>query len=135
MKAVKQEHISGCAVACVAATLGVSYKTAIRSFEKSEERAKDRGFYCKEIVQVLRDSGLEYSFQYVKSDKKYDYPVGTIVFLKKSLKYPGGHYIYKTEEGWMDPWINFPRLNARAGFRKRLPGKPTYAIIPEKNRR
>ena len=131
MKAVKQQHFSGCAVACVASITNTSYKTAIKSFEKGNERAKFRGFYCKEIIAALRNHDLEYSFKYVGRKKRHNYQYGTIVILKKNKKYPVGHYLCFTGKGWMDSWINFPRLNARAGFRKRLPGKPIYAIVPK----
>jgi hypothetical protein len=34
----------------------------------------------------------------------------------------------------MDPWINILKdkklINAKSGYRKRLPGSPMYAIIP-----
>ncbi len=134
MKAIKQEHFSGCAVACVASVTKTTYKNAVKNFENGSEWAKFRGFYCSEIINALEKNGLKYSLKYVKRRKHHDYPFGTIVYLQKTAKHPIGHYICNTPSGWMDPWINFPRLNAKAGFRKRLPGKPSYAIVPEKNR-
>jgi len=43
------------------------------------------------------------------------------------------HNYYKSNKGWMDPWINFDSNNinletAKAGFRKRIPGKIIYAV-------
>jgi hypothetical protein len=73
--------------------------------------------------------GFNYSLKYVKRKKSHIYPIGTIVFIGKTEVHPVGHYLLFTEKGWMDPWINFPRLNAKAGFRKKLPGKPVYAIV------
>jgi len=29
----------------------------------------------------------------------------------------------------MDPWINLPAINIEAGFRKTLPGEPTYTVL------
>ena len=62
------------------------------------------------------------------------YQPNAIVYVKKSKKYPAGHYLcrlgyigYK----WMDPWINFPDRDIQAGFRRRLPGKPVYVIFPK----
>lgn len=135
MRAIKQEHFSGCGVACVVFVTNSNYENAIRSFEKGRDRAGFRGFYCKEIIDALKLNNFEYSLKYVGKRKSYKYPKGAIVFLNKSLKYPTGHYLCFTENGWMDPWINFPRLSARAGFRKRLPGKPIYAIVPKEKPR
>lgn len=130
MKAIKQQHFSGCAVACVAAILNSSYNQALESFNDGQERARFRGFFCREIIDALQVNYLTYCLKYVKRRKNYNYPSGTIVYLQKTTKHPIGHYLCKSNEGWMDSWINFPRLNAKAGFRKRLPGKPTYAILP-----
>lgn len=129
MKSIKQEHFSGCAVACVASILNISYKKALNSFDEGKEKAKFRGFFCKEIVRALEKNGLKYRFSYIGRKKEHIYPIGTIVFLKKDSDRPNGHYLCITEKGIMDPWINFPNLNARSGFRKRFPGKPTYAVI------
>lgn len=131
MKAVKQLHLSGCAVACVASVLKTSYRNALKSFDEGNERAKFRGFFCAEIIVALERNGLKYHFKYVKRRKTHIYPSGAIVYLDKSLKHPVGHYVCSTTSGWMDPWINFPKLNAKAGFRKRLSGKPVYAILPK----
>ena len=131
MKAVKQEHFFGCAVACVATILKISYKNTLKSFDDGNERAKFRGFYCREIITALKTYGLNYALKYVGRRKHHKYPLGTIIHIKKSKKYPVGHYLVCTENGWMDSWINFPKLDARASFRKRLPGKPVYAVIPQ----
>lgn len=135
MKAVKQEHFSGCAVACLASITGKTYRKAIASFTNGAEWAKFRGFYCKEIIEAFKLNNLDYRMRYVGRKTTQDYPIGTIVFLKKNSKYPTGHYLCFTENGWMDSWINFPNLDARAGFRKNLPGKPVYAIIPKEKPR
>ncbi len=102
----------------------------ITYFDKGNENAKFRGFLCSEIVKALGKAGYKFHFKYTGRMKKYNFPNNTIVHIKKSKKYPVGHYLCLTQKGWMDSWINFPRLNARAGFRKRLPGKPIYAIVP-----
>src|SRR3989344_1874136 len=115
MKAVRQEHFSGCAVACVAFILKTSYRDAIKSFLEGLERAKFRGFFCSEIILALEKNGFKYRLKYAGRNSNQAYPIGTIVFIKKNSKRPVGHYLYKAEKGWMDPWINFPRLSARAG--------------------
>ncbi|MEK7551155.1 MAG: hypothetical protein AAB532_00990 [Patescibacteria group bacterium] len=130
MKAIKQEHFSGCAISCVAFIIQANYQNTLRYFDKGNENAKFRGFLCSEIVKALGKAGYKFHFKYTGRMKKYNFPNNTIVHIKKSKKYPVGHYLCLTQKGWMDSWINFPRLNARAGFRKRLPGKPIYAIVP-----
>ena len=69
--------------------------------------------------------------------RKKIYSPGVIVFIARSKQYPNGHFLSRVEKGWMDPWINFSKVNlmsmseAKAGIRKRLPGRPIYAILPE----
>ena len=59
------------------------------------------------------------------------YQPNAIVYVKKSKKYPAGHYLCRLGHKWMDPWINFPDRDIQAGFRRRLPGKPVYVIFPK----
>ena len=66
MRAVKQEHFSGCAIACVAFILKTSYKNAIRNFEDGNEKAKFKGFLCSEIIESLEINEIKYSLKYIK---------------------------------------------------------------------
>ncbi len=131
MKPIRQEHQMGCAVACIAFILKISYPEALRLFRNGKVRAKTKAnFYCKELVYILNNQGLFYKHKYIKKRLKNKiYQTGTIVFLKKSPKYPFGHYLVRSNGRWMDPWINFPNPNIKAGFGKRLPEKPIYAIL------
>ncbi len=52
----------------------------------------------------------------------------SVACVERCKKYPFGHYLLKTEKGWMNPWINRPYEPRSAGVNKRLPGKPVYAI-------
>ena len=134
MTPVTQEHSSGCAVACVAAILGISYKRALRLFEKPGY-AGTRGYYCREIVKALGKNGKDYSYSYLKSGKKKLTSIPfSIVYVHKSRKYPLGHFLARAEDGsWMDPWINYPLVKpAKSGFRKKLPGKAGWVIYPVK---
>ena len=127
MELVKQENELGCGVACVAAVLGRSYKNTLRLFPRN--RAECRGFICKEIVQALNRTGLKCEYKYIKpSLKDKIYKEGTIIFVQRSKKYPEGHYLVRASKKWMDPWINFPGKDRKAGFRKKLPGKAIYII-------
>jgi len=59
---------------------------------------------------------------------------GAIVLLRRSKVYPVGHYLIRHNDQWMDPWMNLPQDNditrAISGYRKELPGKPMYILIP-----
>ena len=76
---------------------------------------------------------LAYEYRYIKPKiRKLIYRPGTIIFIARSKKYPAGHYLAMgSGKGWMDPWINFPSelKSSRAGFRKKLPGRPIYAVL------
>jgi hypothetical protein len=128
---VTQEHGTGCAVACVAFILNLSYKKTLKHFEQPDH-AWGRGFYCKEIVESLKKAGRLYSYSLIDSTIKSKLNVpGTIAYIGKTRQYPLGHYLVKTDHGdWMNPWINSPAIApAKAGFQKRLPGKIQYIVF------
>jgi hypothetical protein len=132
MKPVKQEDGLGCAVACVAFLLEVPYSTALDLFEDGKIRVKEKAnFYCPEIVQILNHYNHNYTWEKLTTknmdliDKNY-----SIVFIKRSKKYPYGHFLCSHYDKWMDPWLNLPDNKIEAGFRNELPGEPTYVIYP-----
>ena len=131
MNAIVQEHPMGCAVACVASLLGITYTHALKLFS-NPSYASTRGYYCREITDALRKKGLHYSWKKVSTKNKN--PINKekiIIFIARSQKYPSGHFLLKTKKGWMDSWNNFPHITpARAGFQKKLPGNPQWAIFP-----
>lgn len=131
-KLITQKHEFGCGVASAAFVMGKSYEQAIRFFDT--KKINTLGFYCKDLVKALKDSGLNYEYKYLKPKLKNKiYQEGVIIFIKRSKDYPAGHYLARGEGYWMDPWINFKSdkdiKNARAGLRKRLPGTPIYALF------
>jgi len=133
---IAQKHLFGCSVACVAFILRLNYSTTLKLFNKSEYKAEYYGSYCKEITEILNNQGKNFEYKYVKENiKRKIYQNNTIVFIKRSKKYPDGHYLCRYKNLWMDPWINFQNdkkiKKAKAGFRKRLPGKPIYVILPK----
>ena len=133
---ITQEDPFGCGVACVAFALGFSYQKTLKLFKKGKQKAKTKGFYCKDLVRTLNNQGRNFKYRYIKDMiRNKIYQNNTIVFIKRSRKYPWGHYLCRYENSWMDPWINFPEnkniRKARPGLRKRLPGYPIYAIIPQ----
>jgi len=127
-KLIAQEDSMGCAIACVAGLLGISYEDALKIFGLGE--APSCGIYCRNITSKLKNKGLNYSYgKVINKTKKYLNVSGTIVFIRRSEEYPYGHYLLRTEEGWMDPWINTPKINpAKAGIRKDLPGEAQWII-------
>ncbi len=133
MKNITQKDGFGCGIACVASVFGLTYEKTKILFPNSK-KAKDFGFLCKDIVDALKKKGLFYEYKYIKPKiKKRIYKQGNIVFIARSKRFPGGHYLVRdSKKGWMDPWINFPSdiSKGRSGFRNRLPGKPIYAILP-----
>lgn len=131
MKPIKQEDPFGCGVACVAFVVNSSYKDCLELFEKGKKKALEQGFVCREIIEALRSKNLIYEYRYIKTGlRKKIYRRNTIVFIKRSKRYSIGHYLVRVNSKWMDPWINFPNERIKAGFRKRLPGKPIYMIYP-----
>lgn len=133
IKLVKQKDEFGCGVACVAALLSITYQQALKLFDDGYVKAKTKGFLCKEVCLALNKLGRNYKYKYVKNRLKNKiYQLGVIVFIKKSKKYPANHYLLRVENKWLDPWINLSRdkniKNAKAGLRKRLPGRAIYYL-------
>ncbi|MEM0476561.1 MAG: hypothetical protein QW367_02905 [Candidatus Aenigmatarchaeota archaeon] len=86
------------------------------------------------MVNFLKRFFPNVHYKYLKPKwRRKIYQEGTIVFIKRNKKYPYGHYLVRYKNLWMDPWINLLKEKrmekAKAGFRKRLPGKPIYAIF------
>lgn len=136
MKSVTQQDSYGCSLACVAFLVGEDY-WQIANLE-SKKQAQTKGFACKDLVKILSRFGFDYEYKYLKPKwKRKIYQDGTIVFIKRSKKYPSGHYLARLNNLWMDPWANFDYQAkikyAKSGFRKRLPGKPIYALFCNKN--
>lgn len=130
MKPVRQEDGLGCAVTCVAFVLGVSYQDALKLFEDGKTRVKSKAnFYCPEIVMILKDLDKEYSWKKLKSTTEEEiYRDYSIVFIKRSKAYPYGYFLARYKDKWIDPWINLPDRDIRAGYRDELPSEPTYIV-------
>jgi hypothetical protein len=132
-QALSQQHDLGCGLACVAFIADAPYGKVAEIL--GGEKADTNGFTCKELVTALSKLGLEYNYKYIKPYLRQSiYKDGTIVFIKRSSKYPYGHYLTRFQGKWMDSWVNLPFdkniKNAKSGFRKRLPGKPIYMVYP-----
>ncbi len=127
---VAQEHPLGCAVACVASLCEISYSQALDLFEVAEF-AWTRGFYCSEVIKALSKRNLIYSFE--KSEFSVNLgrleKSGSMAFVAPNSKYPSGHFLLRVEEGWMNPWANFPQMiPVKAAIEAALPGKHSYIL-------
>jgi len=134
-KSVTQEFDYGCGIACYAFALGLTYKQAVTRL--GEIRGNSTRFWIKDLTAALNNSGKNYTAKHIKpSLSRKFYEEGTIVLIRRSRRYPSGHYLIRHDGHWMDPWINLPSdkdiHNAESGFRKRLPGNPMYAIFPSR---
>jgi len=132
-KSVTQKFDYGCGIACFAFAANMTYAQA-EIFLGKEQSCSTR-FWCKDMVAALSRYGLAYEHRYVKPHvRRRIYREGTIVLIARSKHYPSGHYLIRHDDRWMDPWINLPFnkniKQAKSGFRKRLPGRPMYAIMP-----
>jgi hypothetical protein len=136
MNVVAQEDELGCGIACIARVLGISYQEALCLFADGKLQANTKGFLCKELTDVLNRRGRRYKHHYVNERFLPNiYKEGTIVFIKRTKNYPHGHFLYRTKEGWMDPWLNLTKDNNRPVFRagiiNDLPERPIYALVEE----
>ncbi len=132
-QSVTQEFDYGCGIACFAFALNMTYQQAVTHL--GESQAKSERFWVKDLVVALNSFGLHYVNKYVKPHiRPKIYREGTIVLIRRSKHYPTGHYLVRHNGQWMDPWMNVRSNNdikrAESGYRKRLPGKPMYALIP-----
>jgi len=129
MKLVTQEAPMGCAIACCASLAHVTYKQMRELFDDGNIKDRTTGFYNKDIVSALRKVNITAKGYSVKKWGEKKIRNGTIVFIKRSAKYPAGHFLLKTGRGWMNPWINYPEITpARSGFQTKLPGKIDWII-------
>jgi hypothetical protein len=130
-EAITQEHMTGCAVACVAYLAQVSYQTALEAFENPSQ-AWGRGFYCEEIIEALARFEKTYFYdRLTQSNRSLLCKKEVIVYVEPSRRYPLGHYLVRTPEStWMNSWVNCPIIApAQSGFELKLPGLPSYVIF------
>lgn len=130
---VTQEDGMGCGAACVAFAANIPYEQAARLL--NQDKARTDGYRIKELAYGLGECGLTYRGRHVNSlGQQTIFKEGVIVFIRRSKRYPYGHYLIRHKDLWMDPWINLPNdkivTNARSGYRKRLPGKAQWVILP-----
>jgi hypothetical protein len=135
MKSITQKDDLGCAVACVAFVLEITYEQSLAQFKNGKTRVQEKSnFYCPEIARILNSAGLDYSWRKI-NENNIDLINGnfSIVFVKRFPEDPYGHFLCRYGDQWMDSWINLDKCQdyrkAISGFRKDLPGKPLYVIF------
>lgn len=131
---ITQKDGMGCGAACVAFAANITYDQTVKIM--GEEKAKTAGYRLKELVNALSQYGAPYKSKHVNSTKKHEiYKEGTIVFIRRSKRYPYGHYLIRHKNMWMDPWINLTKdhnlANAQSGYRQRLPGQVQWVVLPQ----
>ena len=132
-ESITQEFDYGCGIACFAFALNITYKEAAALL--GPKQAASTRFWVRDLVNELRKQGKPYRAKYVKPYlRRKIYETGTIVLIRRSKRYPTGHYLIRYDGMWMDPWINLVVskniAQAKSGFRMRLPGNPMYALLP-----
>lgn len=132
-ESITQEFDYGCGIACFAFALDITYEEAANLL--GEKQALSERFWIKDLVKELNKHGKAYHAKHIKpSLKTRIYGEGVILLIRRSKRYPAGHYLIRHNNAWMDPWVNLSVnkdiSKARSGFRKRLPGNPMYALFP-----
>lgn len=129
---ITQELDYGCGVACFAFACSMTFKEAVEYLGK--EYSVKYGWKPSDLVAALNGYGYKYKNNYVRKKPPASYSNGTIVLIERSPDYPVGHYLAFHDGLWMDPWINLCEDNnlavAKSGFRKKLPGRAMYALVP-----
>lgn len=132
-ESITQEFEYGCGIACFAFALHITYRQAEQFLGTAQ--ATSIRFWVKDLTRQLNQAGFQYRSMHIKQKNKHRiYQADTIVLIRRSSRYPAGHYLIRHNMSWMDPWINLPDgsgiANAKSGFRRRLPGAAMYAIAP-----
>ena len=121
-----------CGLACVAYLANTPYSEVAKG--EPPIKLSQIGYYCPELTAKLKKLGLNYAWKKLpENERDSNFSVGDIVFIEPSSSYWYGHFLVKSPQGWMDPWINldYSRLNlanAASGFREKLPGRASYLI-------
>jgi hypothetical protein len=135
-ESVTQKHDMACGLACVSFITGESYDQL--AAQEPPARLNLMGYLCPELVKLLGAHGQQYAWKELpESERDGEFEIGDIVFVERSDSLPYGHFLAKTEHGWMDPWINLSKdrtdvAQAQSGFRETLPGRAEYLVYPVK---
>lgn len=139
-KYVHQKDMNGCGIACLANLLNKPYDSVKKDFEKKFYPI-NKGVMCFDMVKYLNSLDKNYKLKFINQNPRHFNKVeaekfpklqNSITLIYKSKKYPIGHYLLRTKNGWVDPWLNYPSIDkVHAGLRKKLPNNAWYVIYPE----
>lgn len=131
MKSITQKDYYGCGIACFAFVNNITYDQATNYFDM--KYANIRGYYKVDFIRAFEIIGKSYGGDIITWEnlpKIYDQ--GSIIFIERSGNYPAGHFLARSKNNFMDPWINFRQdkniENAKSGFVEELPGVPVYIM-------
>jgi hypothetical protein len=134
-----QHDINGCGIACIANLLNLPYQQIKQDFEAKFYKI-NKGIKVFDMVSFLNGLGMDYTIKFFNHNKydpilaeKYSKIPNSITLIRKNQIYPVGHYLLRTDKGWIDPWFNFPSIDGvHAGLRQELVGYPWYVVYPKK---
>lgn len=131
-----QKDLNGCGIACIANLLSLEYDIVKDSFEK-RFYSIGKGVKVFDMATFLMEqTKCEYKAKFF-NQKNFDTSLaksnsenlGSITLIYRNEKYPVGHYLLRVENGWVDPWINYPSIDdVHAGIRSCLPGNVWYVV-------
>lgn len=131
-RSVTQEMPYGCGIACFAFVADITYIEA--AYFLGEEQANSNRFIVKHFCEELNRYGLRYASKHLRPLQEFEPTEGMIVLLRRSKKFPVGHYLAYHNGKWMDPYINLAEdndfCNPASGFRDILPGEAMHALLP-----
>jgi len=131
-KTISQEMPYGCGIACFAFVADLTYKAAEQFL--GDQQAKSDRFVVKHFREELNRFGLHYESKHVRPQDIVEPKEGMIVLLRRSKRFPVGHYLAYHEGKWMDPYINLEEdhefRDPVSGYRDILPGSVMYMLTP-----
>lgn len=131
---ITQQHELSCGLACVSFITGKPYD--LLAMNERPKSLNHTGFSCIGLVRRLRQEEYHYGWKKISDTQPIaEFPIGAIVFVGRSSVLPHGHWLVLSKQGWMDPWINLREdthiAHAQSGFRKLLPGRPEWVLLPQ----
>jgi hypothetical protein len=134
---IRQEDDFGCGLACIAYLKNMKYGDITSSNKVALKKAQTSGYRGKFLADILnnlqRESESKWKTKYCGKTTNPIIPNNSIVYISKNDKYQFGHYIVKTEFGFMNPFSNLLEVagdsrKSKAAFEKEMFGKPVLII-------
>ena len=137
-KLVKQEDDFGCGLACIAYLTNKKYRQITNLNPENLQRATTNGYRGKFLADILNslDPESKWKTKYCGKTLNPKIPNNSIIYIAKNDKYKFGHYIVKTEFGFMNPFSNLTEVlgdskKSVAKFEKKICGVPVLTVTYE----